>query len=83
MSNVVPLTGHHMSIGDTPDSVKIMLLSLVEKANRGELLGLAAAWVEGGNDVGFQIAQGAASSPHLVAAVSTLQYEINRRWSGK
>lgn len=80
---VIALTRSHLPTGDTPEAVVNLLTGLLDKAKRGELLGLTAAWVEGNNDVGFQIAHGAAPASVLVAAVSALDHEIKSRWAGK
>lgn len=81
-AEIISLTPHHMAIGKTHESVIHLLNCLMKKAERGELLGLAVAAVEGQNDIVFQIAQGSAQSSLLVSGVAALNYEINRRWSG-
>lgn len=78
---IVSLTKNHISLGETPDDVKQFLYLLVEKAERGELQGLAIAWVEGLNNVHIKISEGCAGSYCLVAGVSGLNYEINRLWA--
>ena len=79
-ADIVSLTRNHLPIGVTDPAVIDLLVSLLGKAERGELLGLTCAWVEGNNDVVFQIKTGSADAAKLVAAVTGLFYEINRRW---
>lgn len=82
-ADIVALTPNHLPIGGTPQGVVNLLVDLVKKAERGELRGMAVAWVEGQNSIYTQIAEGCAGSSLLVASVSALFYEINQRWAGK
>lgn len=83
MARIFSLTKNHLPIGSTEKDVVSLLESLIEKAERGELLGLACAWVEGNNDVALRIADGSANAGLLAGAVSALNFEINYKWSGR
>ena len=79
MGKIFSLTRNHLPTGATDPSVITLLESLISKAERGELLGMACAWVEGNHDCVHQIAVGSADAGKLVAGVSILNYDINRR----
>lgn len=83
VDNIVCLTRSHLPVGAVDDSVADILIELTDKAKRGELLGLAVAYVSGNNDVYLPIAMGSAPVSSMVGAVGALNYEINRRWAGK
>lgn len=78
---IIPLTRQHLPIGETPKGVVNVLKSLADKAQNGQLRGMAVAWVEGERSISVQISEGCAGSALLVAAVSALHYEINKRWA--
>lgn len=82
-AKIIALTGNHLPTGDTPEAVVSLLKSLVDKASRGEITGMAVSWIEAQNDVCYQIAQGSSSTSTLVSAVTALFMEINLRWAGK
>lgn len=83
MAKIFSLTRNHLPIGTTDRDIVGLLESLIEKAERGELLGLACAWVEGNNNIGLRIADGSANAGLLAGSVSALNFEINYRWSGR
>lgn len=74
---------NHLPIGSSEKDVVDLLALLLNKAERGELLGLSCAWVEGNNNIGLRIADGSAHAGLLAGAVSALNFEINYRWSGR
>lgn len=80
---VIPMSRVHLPIGGTSPDIVNVLESLIVKAERGELLGLVVGYVEGNNEVRTQIASGSADAGLLVAAASSLCFEINARWSGR
>ena len=82
-AEVIALTGNHLSTGDTPESVKKLLIELGEKAESGELLGISAAWTEGNNDIYSSTAFGSARYGDLVAAVCGLLHDLNKNWGNK
>lgn len=82
-SQILPFNRVHLPIGDTSPDIIGVLESLIAKAARGELLGLVVGYVEGNNEVRTQIAAGSADAGLLVAAASSLNFEINARWSGR
>lgn len=82
-AQIVCLTENHLPIGHTPEVVVNLLAKLLNKAETGELRGIAVSWIEGNGDVCNQIAEGSAGSALLVAAVTALFYEINSRWMAK
>lgn len=82
-ADVFSLTRNHLPTGTTDKAVINLLESLIDKAERGELLGVACAWVEGNNDIGLRIADGSANAGLLAASVGALNFEINYRWSGR
>lgn len=79
--NIVCLTNNHLPVGATDADVAQLLYDLIQKAQRGELLGIAVAYVEGNNQVDVRIASGSAHAGLLVSAVSALHYDINKRWN--
>lgn len=78
---VIAITKTHLPIGGTPIVVVDLLEQLIQKAERGELRGMAVAWVEGNGDVVHQIAEGCAGNSSLVAAVTALFWYINKQWA--
>ena len=82
-AKVIALTGCHLSTGDTPQSVKQLLADLTQRAENGEILGIAAAWSEGQNDIYSSTAMGSARYSDLVAGVSGLLHDLNARWGNK
>ena len=82
-AKVISLTGHHLSTGDTPESVKNLLATLVQKSEKGEILGMAVSWTEGQNDIFSSTAFGSARYGDLVAGVSGLLHDLNAKWGNK
>ena len=82
-AKIIPLSRIHLPIGETDKAIVELLVELCNKSERGELIGLCCAWVEGNNEVTFQIKQGSAPAAPLIAGVTGLFYEINRRWAQK
>lgn len=81
--NIVPLTNAHLPIGQPNSDIVSLLRSLLLKAGRGDITGLGIAWVEGQeNETNYQIESGCARGALLVAAVSGMFWEVNRRWRG-
>lgn len=81
VENIICLTDQHLPVGATDAEVADLLMELIKKAQRAELLGIAVAYVEGNNKVSVRIASGAADAAMLVGAVGALDYEINKRWN--
>jgi len=77
------LTKNHPPTGDYSVDVVCMLENVLQKARRGEILGIALAFVEGNNNVRIGIADGCAHSALLVAAVGALNFEIHSKWSAQ
>lgn len=83
MAEIVPLSNAHLPIGKAQPDITSLLRSLLAKAERGDVTGFCAAWVEGhANETNYHIEPGHACGALLVAAVSGLFYEVNRRWRG-
>ena len=83
-ATVFALTRNHLPTGEgCPESVISLLNNLADKASRGEIVGLSAAWVEGNNDCVHQIAIGCADAAKMVASVSALNWDITARWLDK
>lgn len=82
--NIVPLTNAHLPIGQPDQNIISLLRSLLLKAGRGDVTGIAVSWVEGQeNETNYHIESGCARGALLVASVSGMFYEVNRRWRGE
>ena len=81
-AEIIELTGAHLPTGDTPQSVISLLNTLNIKAERGELIGLAVAYVEPQNHVFTHICNGSATWNMIVSAVGALFYDVHRKWAG-
>lgn len=80
---IICLTRNHPPIGQPDPDVMEALTDISLKASRGEISGIAFAWVEKQGDCVHQVCSGSADSSTLVAAVSALSYNINKRWAEK
>ena len=79
-ADVINLTNAHLPTGKVDAEIVLLLSSLLAKARRGDLTGMCIAWVEGQNDVVYQIEGGFARDALLVAGASGLFWEVHRRW---
>lgn len=80
MSKIVLLPGAHVAIGHPDVGIVAALKHLLNLAETGQIIGLAACWVEGQNDICWQIEQGTARDALLVAAASGLHHDLQERW---
>ena len=53
------------------------LKSLLEQAEKGEIVGLTAAWVDGGGNTWIAVSPGRAKSPLMMAAVADLFHAVS------
>jgi hypothetical protein len=70
----------HISTGEPCADVVEMLKKLLAEAKRGEVIGLAVAWVHGNNDVSAKWASGCADGNLLMAAVHSLHTRVSKVW---
>lgn len=81
--NIIALTSAHLPTGNLDHDMISFLRSLLVKAERGDITGMAVAWVEGqDNTTSYQIESGCARGELLVASVTGMFWEVNRRWRG-
>lgn len=80
-NNVVPLHG----VCATPfpkveKGVVVLLETLLKRAKKGEIVGIAAAWSEGGARIDNDWVGGRAGQQSMVSAVTALNYQFIRDW---
>ena len=80
-AKIFSLTTNHPPTGYTPKSVIELIQDLNLRAERGELTGIAVAYVQSSGRVAVQMEQGSSSSSQLVSAVTALFWDINKKWS--
>jgi hypothetical protein len=78
-ANVVALT-QFVHLDETSPEIIARLEELLEKAKRGEVKGIALAWVSPGSRVSIVINQGSAAACEIVAATSRLNWVANKWW---
>lgn len=80
MENIIPLTNAHLPIGAADQEIVALLRGLLAKAEKGDLIGLGAYWIEYQNDVVVSIGAGCARAALMVAGASRLYDETKKRW---
>ena len=79
-SKIVKLPNASIPNGTPDPDIVLLLRVLLSKAQRGEIIGFCSAWVEGQNDICYQIEGGHARDALLVAGVTGLFIATNERW---
>ena len=79
-SKVIKLKNASIPEGTIDQDIVVLLRVLLGKAQRGEIIGFCSAWVEGQNDICYQIEGGHARDALLVAGVTGLFLATNERW---
>ena len=79
-SKIIKLPNASIPEGTINPDIVLLLKSLLIKAQRGEIIGFCSAWVEGQNDICYQIEGGHARDALLVAGVTGLFLATNERW---
>lgn len=74
-AKIVALTKAYLS-NEPQAEVVTLLHEMWERAKRGEISGIAMAWVEGDNSVCTNWESGRAGSSDLVSAVCRLQHRV-------
>lgn len=78
--NVIALTDAHLPIGQPEEDIVELLRSLLVKAEKGDLIGFGAYWVECQNDVICSVAPGCARGALMVAGSCMLYDETKKGW---
>jgi len=74
-AEIVPLTAAYRSNEPEPTVVE-MLEELLDQARRGEIAGLAAAWVNSNGGTTTNWASGRAEAAHMLASVTRLWRQV-------
>lgn len=83
-TNVVPLHGVSYVIKNEPVAEVVSLLNtLLRRAKKGEIIGLAVGFVEGGTMIDTDWACGRAGNHAMVAAAQAIQYQFIKAWQEK
>lgn len=75
MGEVVPLGEAHATGAPVPEVVE-MLEDLVAKARRGEIIGIACAWVDGGHGQFTGWRSGSTQTGAMIATTAMLAYRV-------
>lgn len=80
MGDIIPLTNAHLGINEANEEIVLLLRALLAKAEMGDVIGMGAYWIEGQNDIVFEVSEGHARGALMVAAAVGLSDETLRRW---
>jgi hypothetical protein len=80
MAEIHALTAAHLGIGEPVKEIVALLKSTLEAAERGEIIGIAIAKVDGGNSTSNTYESGHADGALLMMAVHSLHYRITKTW---